>query len=470
MAIKIYKEGASAVVDDGTEVIISSFSYEEENEIITILDQESFNNVWNDYWYRLQKKDGSPCGATLSAVLDYLATVTSGEGGAVQTGIWGISDSSGTYTYYDTIALANASASSGTTIELFADVIERTGVSWDLKDGVKYNLNGHTYQLDVATTEDTLIDTSVGFGEAHVFNGIIKRTGGAVSVNDSRVLFKSANGTIYFEGVHLINDTGVCTRVQAGKVIGGIHESEGTNSQSHGIYLLNTEVENAKAYARTGKGVYNFTGKLINCYAYSRDDYGVNNQTSSAQTINCTAWSDGNYGMNNNNGEVINCTIVSTASTGYSSSGKTTGSNIFSSAGYGTIVAVASVRLNNCTITSTANSAIWALNNDALAQDCTIISTASRAIRDKGRYYNCSIESQWNNASGDAIGIINAEVEVFGCSLTVLNASANCIGASTAQNAKYGNNIFKGATTAVNANITQSQSATHDNRGNIQIS
>lgn len=81
MAIKIYKEGASAVVDDGTEVIISSFSYEEENEIITILDQESFNNVWNDYWYRLQKKDGSPCGATLSAVLDYLATVTSGEGG-----------------------------------------------------------------------------------------------------------------------------------------------------------------------------------------------------------------------------------------------------------------------------------------------------------------------------------------------------------------------------------------------------
>jgi hypothetical protein len=85
MAIKIYKEGASAVVDDGTEVIISSFSYEEENEIITILDQESFNNVWNDYWYRLQKKDGSSCGATLRDVLDYLATVTSGEGGGSST-------------------------------------------------------------------------------------------------------------------------------------------------------------------------------------------------------------------------------------------------------------------------------------------------------------------------------------------------------------------------------------------------
>jgi hypothetical protein len=45
-------------------------------------------------------------------------------GGGGASGIWGISDTTGTYTYYSDIASANAAASSGQTIELFANVRE----------------------------------------------------------------------------------------------------------------------------------------------------------------------------------------------------------------------------------------------------------------------------------------------------------------------------------------------------------
>jgi hypothetical protein len=74
------------------------------------------------------------------------ATLASTGGGGGASGIWGISDATGTYTYYDTIALAQAAATAGDTIELFADVVE-TSVTWNLLNNVSYNLNGHTYAL-----------------------------------------------------------------------------------------------------------------------------------------------------------------------------------------------------------------------------------------------------------------------------------------------------------------------------------
>ncbi|MHA1905497.1 MAG: hypothetical protein ACW977_16220, partial [Candidatus Thorarchaeota archaeon] len=87
------------------------------------------------------------------------ARLAGGGGGA--SGIWGISDATGTYTYYADIASANAAASSGQTIELFANVRETNAVEWSLKAGVRYQLNGYTYTLDVATTESAVIDSTL---------------------------------------------------------------------------------------------------------------------------------------------------------------------------------------------------------------------------------------------------------------------------------------------------------------------
>jgi len=79
MAIKIYSEDGSIVVDDGVEVQISSFSYyEEDGETITIVNDYKQAEAWNDFYYNIQKKDGSPAGATMEEVLDYLASVSGG--------------------------------------------------------------------------------------------------------------------------------------------------------------------------------------------------------------------------------------------------------------------------------------------------------------------------------------------------------------------------------------------------------
>jgi outer membrane lipoprotein SlyB len=77
--------------------------------------------------------------------------ISSSAGGGASSGIFGISDSSGTYTYYATLTLAMASAVSGDTIEMFADVTESTAVTITLKDGVNINGNGHTYTYTYAT-------------------------------------------------------------------------------------------------------------------------------------------------------------------------------------------------------------------------------------------------------------------------------------------------------------------------------
>jgi len=102
MAVKIYKSDGQTVVDDGINVIISNFQYIEYGETITIIDNESYNNVWNDFWYRLQKEDGSPCGATKAEVLDYLATTTECGGVAPATSIGDLLTKTGQTTSYRT--------------------------------------------------------------------------------------------------------------------------------------------------------------------------------------------------------------------------------------------------------------------------------------------------------------------------------------------------------------------------------
>lgn len=102
MAVKIYKSDGQTVVDDGINVIISNFQYIEYGETITIIDNESYNNVWNDFWYKLQKEDGSPCGATKAEVLDYLATTTECGGVAPATSIGDLLTKTGQTTSYRT--------------------------------------------------------------------------------------------------------------------------------------------------------------------------------------------------------------------------------------------------------------------------------------------------------------------------------------------------------------------------------
>ena len=59
---------------------------------------------------------------------------TTGGGGG--SGVFGIADATGTYTYYSTLTTAMLAAVTGQTIEMFADVVETGAVTITLKEGV----------------------------------------------------------------------------------------------------------------------------------------------------------------------------------------------------------------------------------------------------------------------------------------------------------------------------------------------
>jgi hypothetical protein len=76
------------------------------------------------------------------------------------SGVFGIANTSGVYTFYATLTLAMAAATSGQTIEMFADVTETGATTVTLKNNVTINGNGHTYNY-TAATGNCFIDNGV---------------------------------------------------------------------------------------------------------------------------------------------------------------------------------------------------------------------------------------------------------------------------------------------------------------------
>ena len=106
----------------------------------------------------------------------------------VPSGIFGIPDSTGLYTYYKTLTLAMAAAVSGNTIEMFADVIETGNVEVTLKDGVNINGNGHTYALNNSGTIHALKTASSVTTSCNLLNINVVRRGSTASLFDNSCL------------------------------------------------------------------------------------------------------------------------------------------------------------------------------------------------------------------------------------------------------------------------------------------
>lgn len=82
MALKVYKEGNSTVIDDGTQIVIGSFSYYTDGDTITIRNNED-PEAWNDFYYNIQTKAGSQAGASLQLTVDYLSALPSITSGSI---------------------------------------------------------------------------------------------------------------------------------------------------------------------------------------------------------------------------------------------------------------------------------------------------------------------------------------------------------------------------------------------------
>lgn len=390
------------------------------------------------------------------------------------SGIFGISDASGVYTYYATLTLAMAAATSGQTIEMFANVNETGAVTVALKDGVNINGNGHTYISSNAGITSAFKAADTVNTSCDILNLNAKRTNGTGGLSDSAALYLGTNGTgtINCTGSTFTNTgtgSGILFGTNAGHSINNATAYAKTTYGAIGIFSsYGVRLNNCIGYGTTGGyGIVCWTGgDLANCIGYSDSGVGIygqvgtqNNCTGVASTgtgfyalnsaVNCTGRSISGTGFAANYvNNFINCVGISVSGTGFEAVfGSLNCTGISSS---GIAYRVQYVAHHNFTAKSTSNFPVWNTNGNA-------------------KLYNGVIICDWNNVAGYGVkGNGGAFPDVIvNCLFNLSNASAPYLfNDVTAQAISMRGNTYKGGA-AFNINLTQAIVAVEDLQGNI---
>ena len=383
----------------------------------------------------------------------------------------GISDSTGAFTYYSTLADALSAASSGDTIQFFANITETSDITVTCVDGVNINFNGYTYTLNTSGTSNAFtVGNNVSL---EMYNGKIKRIG-ATSATTSKVALRvSGIGVLTLNAMILENDFG-----NAGYLSSSTRTVKGGDfvGESLGVFVSGARIENAKASGNSGVGLQiQNNGIAINCYGFSTSSFGVYNNASQAH--NCVGRSHGNHGIYLGNGESYNCQGFSTSNYGANITGSAKFSNIF---GYSTANAGVNLVGEGTNVTG-YSTATYGIRYSSGSGDHVILNVRAFSTSDVAMYVlknagkvefsNIDCATTYNDAGGHALLVAGSDDDIIfsGGSLRVENASANCINAASAKNCYFVGLKFNNSTTPVNANITNLQSNTEDTFGNITI-
>jgi hypothetical protein len=391
-------------------------------------------------------------------------------------GIFGISNSSGVYTYYATFTLAMAAATSGQTIEMFADVTETGAVTITLKNGVNINGNGHTYTLNNSGLTHALTVANTVATSCNINNLNVIRTGSTGTLFDNSCLILGTNGT----GV--INCSGSTFRNSGSGV--GI------------LFITNSlhEINFAVAYATTTWGAIamftSYGAKLNNSIGYGTSGgYGIRCHNG-GDIQNCTGVSDSSYGIYGLAGNHSNSVGISTSGSGFYCAGNAyncvgrsvsgiglEGANSVNTVGCvgvsvsGIGISVNNLLLYNCTGISSSSRGVQILNNSK-AYNLTSKSTSSYSVFSNSssvQIYNSIVISEWNNAGGIGISSNNTTIPstILNSTFLLSNASAPYLFNNTnAQAVSTRGNTYKGGG-AYSVLITQAIVATEDTQGNI---
>jgi hypothetical protein len=390
------------------------------------------------------------------------------------TGVWGIANTAGVYTFYSTLTLAMAAATAGQTIEMFADVVETGAVTITLKNEVNINGNGHTYtSSNAGITSAFKAPDSINVS-CDILNLNAKRTNGTGGLSDSAVLFLGLNatGTINCTGstftntgtgsgilmgtnsAHTINNATAYAKTTYGSI--GIFSSAGAKLNNcigyataggAGVVCWNGgDAFNCIGYSDSGYGVYGLAGSQNNCIGVSVSGIGFYALNSA---VNCTGRSTSGTGFAANYvNNFVNCVGISVSGTGFEAIfGCLNCTGISSS---GVAYRVQYVAHHNFTAKSTSNYPVWNTNGSA-------------------KLYNGVIICDWNNAAGYGVrgnGGGFPDV-IINCVFNLSNASAPYLfNDAFTQAVSMSGNTYKGGA-AFGANITQAIIATQDNQGNI---
>ncbi len=389
---------------------------------------------------------------TLSTItVDAKGRITAASNGSVSAtgGIYGISNSSGIYTYYSTIALAMAASNSLSTIEMFADVVETNSVTIVWTNGAKLDGHNHTYTythnsqpFNDATTAPTAwisnytLKTTTYTGYAMISRGITYGSNFKITSTLGSAYNCDSGGKLY----NLIADG-----------IGVVINISGTSN----IYYCIVSSSNAAS----GTPITTTSGG--NCYHCHSTITGGVNTFNGGNLFNCTSSSFVSASEGIANANCYNCSASGSGNRIYSSC------NVYNSSatctGSGTTFVSCAI-VQNCT----AISGGIAADNCAYISGSTLTTNGTGATITRGTtIINNTIINNYNNSAGHGIIIDKASI-IVGNSIFVSNTSANCINAASALNCNYAVNKMTGATTLVNANVTQTNANLLDLQGNIK--
>jgi hypothetical protein len=391
------------------------------------------------------------------------------------SGIFGISNASGAYTYYTTLTLAMSAATSGQTIEMFADVNETGDVEITLKNGVNINGNGHTYTLSNSGLIHAFKAASSVNTSCNLINLNVVRRGSTANLFDNSclILGVSGTGTINCNGStfkNLGSGSAILFYTNSSHEVNFAVAIAKTTYGSIGMFTTLGNLNNSVAYATTGgTGIRCHNGGTIqNCTGISDSGYGIyglagvqsnsvgistsgNGFICANIAVNCVGRSTSGIGFEvNTSNNIFNCIGISVSGAGFVTSSTTQNCSGISSSGNG--FRVSHVANYNLTAKSATNYPVWNTNGNA-------------------KLYNAVIVCEWNNSAGYGIrgnGGFICDL-ISNCTFNLTNSSAPYLfNDGGAQAISMRGNTYKGGA-AFNINLTQAITNVEDLQGNLYL-
>jgi hypothetical protein len=396
------------------------------------------------------------------------------------SGPFGISNSSGSYTYYTSFSASVAAAPTGSVVEMFADVVETGSVEVILRNNVNIFGNGHTYTLNNSGLIHAIKTTTSSNISCSINNLTVIRRGSTGSISDNAALSLgvATTGVINCAGSTFINQ-GSGSGINSQSGIAEINYATAIASTTWGAIGIFTSsgfrlnhsigygtaggfgirchnggnVSNCIGISDSGTGFYGDAGNFSNCTGVSVSGPGFSGGGGSGgSAINCTGRSTSGVGFDTTNGaNVVNCTGISVSGVGLTSN----------------------ITTHNCTGISNSSRGVT-LTSSAIAYNITAKSISSYALlgTNTSKIYGGNIISEWNDATGYGIrgnggGSISSVIS--NCVIKLANTSSPYLfnDGIAASISMKGNTYTGGA--PFNPNLTQAITATQDNQGNIYL-
>ena len=395
------------------------------------------------------------------------ATSFSGDGSGLtgvggSSGRFGISDGSGSFTYYSDLSSSAAASTAGDVIQMFANYVETDdSKKVVLKSGLTLDGNGYTYTLSGSSPTSSIQNEEVADYTLHLTNIRIRRIGGGSHASTEGAAFLidgtnlSTNNNIYCFDVKIENPSGF-----------GLTSQQGGNSRFN-IYNLESEASGTAIYwnygtlhdckgVSTGGGVgiegRSNSGEVKRSYGESTTGYGL---LVYYETSDSTGVSDSSYGIWSGitaaRGGLKRCVGKSDSSAGIIASGNGIIADCvgYSNSNHG-IYNQANTELHNCTGVTVSGNGIYLRNNNAKAYNCSAFADSGYAwrLQDGGRMYDCTGTSISNHVVYNQTNY-DDRISIIGCTLETEDATKNALYNVYDKNYIAQNNVYKGMTTVV---------------------